>query len=117
MAAQTQLLEIVDTPNPPGAVLRLGQRRQEHRRQNGNDGDDDQQLNQCEPARRHASFSFKQVLHLHQMLLSNPNGPRTESIPQIKLWLTSNWSPNSHDKSTSSGFQDKVPCIFFSSGV
>jgi len=43
-----QLLEIVDAPYVGGPGLGLGQRWQQHGRQNGNDGDDDEQLDQGE---------------------------------------------------------------------
>jgi hypothetical protein len=42
------LVQIVQTLDPPGFLLRLGQRRQQERRQYGDDGDDHQQFNQCE---------------------------------------------------------------------
>jgi len=43
---QVQLLHVVDARNPLRLGLGLGQRRQQHRRQNGNDGDDHQQFNE-----------------------------------------------------------------------
>jgi hypothetical protein len=47
---QHQLLGVVDAIDRLGLDLCLGQRRQQHCRQNGDNGNHDQQFNQCEAA-------------------------------------------------------------------
>ena len=48
-AAEPHLFEVIDAAKPFGALFGLGQRRQKHRRQNGNNGNDDEQFNKGEP--------------------------------------------------------------------
>jgi hypothetical protein len=51
VAGQAQLLVVVQTTDPIGAPFGSAQRRQEHRGQDGDDGNHDQQLDQCETNR------------------------------------------------------------------
>ncbi len=51
MQGKTDLLEVGNTRNLPGPLLRLGQRRQQHGRQDGDNGYDHEQLDQGEPRR------------------------------------------------------------------
>jgi len=48
MASQTDLLEVVDTIGNTGAFTGCGKRRQQHRRQNGDNGDDNEEFNEGE---------------------------------------------------------------------
>ncbi len=49
--SQTQLFDIAQAFDPVGFGFRLAKRGQQHRRQDRDDGDDDQQLDQSEAAR------------------------------------------------------------------
>ena len=48
--AQADLLEVAGAIDDVGLLLGLGERRQQHGRQDGDDGDDHQKFNQGEPA-------------------------------------------------------------------
>jgi hypothetical protein len=48
MKSKSDLLEIVDTLKPAACLARSLNRRQQEGDQNRNDGDDDQELDQCE---------------------------------------------------------------------
>jgi len=50
------LLEIIEAANGQSPALALGQGGQQHRCQDGKDGDDDKQLDQREAARRTGSL-------------------------------------------------------------
>jgi len=41
-------MDVAEAADSFGSILGFGQRRQQHRRQDGDDGDDDQQFNQSE---------------------------------------------------------------------
>ena len=53
---QGNLFGIAQAGYPQGAIFCFGQSRQQHRRQNGDDGDDHQQLNQREAALMGTTF-------------------------------------------------------------
>src|SRR5438874_6860128 len=48
LAAQAQLLEIIQARNAPGALFGFAEGRQKHRGKDGNDRDDDEQFDQSE---------------------------------------------------------------------
>jgi hypothetical protein len=62
------LFDIAQASGGCSLLLGLGQRRQEHRRQNGNDGNNHQQFNQCESSRRPVWTNL--FLCLHDILFS-----------------------------------------------
>jgi hypothetical protein len=53
---QHGLLAVADVVDRIGPAFRLGQRRQQHGREDGDDGDDHQQFNQSEPVHLGRAF-------------------------------------------------------------
>jgi hypothetical protein len=86
MQGKTDLLEIGDTRNLPGPLLRLGQRRQQHCRKDRDDGDDHQQFDQSEtsfPTTLHFKVGNEiQILFYGFYLRSEPTNPANIHKPQ-----------------------------------
>ena len=61
---QMKLLLVVEARNASGTIFAPGKRGEKEPRKNGDDRDDDQQLNQCEPA-LHTAIIFARVPGLH----------------------------------------------------
>jgi hypothetical protein len=80
--AYPELPHVALALDPLRLLLGLGQRRQEQRRQNGDDGDDHQEFNECKAARTITPPTISETLEVHDrirvfLLYSSLRGSRT----------------------------------------
>ena len=74
---KTQLLKIIEATNPAGPLLGLGQRGQQHGRQDRNDGNHHQQFDEGEGA-RYASPATNNRIHANRARHAILDRPRIQ---------------------------------------
>ena len=81
-AGEADLLEVVQTGCRPSLALSLAQSGQQKRRQNRDDGDNDQQFNQCERTPSHSFHLYRSTVGAPVGLLENHKPPEPETAWQ-----------------------------------